>query len=61
LGTGAAMLSYEVHCSIGNCWLERIGAIQGEVISPVAGPVIIGQEEPLVNLAKNLGFYQLSF
>ncbi len=55
------MLSYEVHCSIGNCWLERIGAIQGEVISPVAGPVIIGQEEPLVNLAKNLGFYQLSF
>jgi hypothetical protein len=41
--------------------LERVGAIQGEVISSVAGPVIIGQEEPLVNLAKNLGFYQLSF
>jgi hypothetical protein len=61
LGTGAAVLSHKVHGSAWDCGLKGVGAVQGEVVSPVTGPVIVGHEEPLVDFAKNFGFDQLSF
>ena len=61
LGTGAAVLSHEVHGSVWDRGLKGVRAVEGEVVSPVTGPVIVGHEEALVDFAKNLGFDQLSF
>jgi hypothetical protein len=66
LGTGAAVLSHEVYGSVWDCGLKGIGvvegeAVEGEAVSLVTGPAIVGHKEPLINFAKNSGFDSLSF
>lgn len=34
--------------------MDGVGAIQGEIISPVASPILVGHEEALVNSAIDL-------
>lgn len=58
LWAGTVML-YEVHGSVWDVGLQRIRAVQREVIAAVARPVVVGHEKAFVDAAEYLGLDDL--
>jgi hypothetical protein len=43
---------HKVDATVGDGRMESVGAVQRKVVSAVACPVILGDEEPFVDTAK---------